>query len=258
MATRLISQPFTFDEDDWHAWHRGRTEYASSPTGPTALTANHWVEPDKPASALEYPDTPGRWYRTTDRLIGLDIPRTHSVTGTVQLAAGESVSDGSLSIQAFERQGEFAVRIYNRHAPNRIAFHSIEAFVPSSRWALPARLSPDADTVNLTTSDGTILPTPTLGWLHFEMGNLSHRLRVIGQGGKIWTAFSDESSAIGVHRFRFIKLDRPDATGYTIIDFNRAYLPSVAFSKHFLSPMPTPTNTLEFSVEAGEKWAVFN
>lgn len=258
MTSMLTPHSLIFNEAEWRKWHQCRTVSATALTGPTALTGTHWIDSHEVNSTEVHPGVPGRWRRTADSIIGTSLSLAHVPHGAVELHEGESISNGILTLQAFERQGEFALRTYNRNAPNRIIFNSIATFEPSQQWVIPARLSPDADTVNLTSSDGAIIPTPTIGWLLFELGGLPFRLRVLGRRGKLWTTFSDKSADMGVYRFRFINLNRPDAYGNTAIDFNRAYLPPLAFSEHFLCPTPTPTNKLEFDVEAGEKWPVFD
>lgn len=258
MTSTLAPQAPALDRTKWEEWRRERLDFISQPDGPSALITAHWVPADDAAGAEHYSGLPGRWYRTDDTVVGTGIPQTFTPTGTIQLRAGESVSDGNLTVRAFEQQGEFAVKAFNRHAPKRISFHSIATFEPREQWVLTARLKPDADTVNLTAADGTIIPTPTIGWVEFEFENMTHRLRIVGSGGKLWTIFSDASTAAGVYPFRFIDFDRPDARGNITIDFNRAYLPPLAFSDHFLCPTPTPTNNLPFAVEAGEKWPIFD
>lgn len=256
--TQLLTAPTTTLEADWWEWNRQRTQLASAPDGPTALIATHWVHEQVIGTPHQFPATPGQWYRTEDSVVGIALSRTFTTTCTARLRAGESITDGTITLLAFERQGELAIRVFNRNAPNRIGFHSIAAFKPTQEWIKPAHLIPEPDTVNLTASDGTILPTPTLGWMEFEHEGSAYRLRVLGSGTKLWTAFSDKSSILGVHSFRFINIDRPGPMGDTVIDFNQAYLPPVAFSENFLCPQPTPTNTLPLLVEAGEKWVVFD
>lgn len=255
--TDVFTASTTSLEANWCAWRQERSEYAAAPDGPTALTAIHWI-PERQGKPHPLPGIPGKWYRTEDKVIGTGLPHEFTVTGMVRLGAGEQVSNGQVTILSSERRGEFSVSIFHHNTPTRISFHSIATFPFGEQWALPAQLIPEADTVNLTTSDGAILPTPTLGWLSFQHGGLNYQLRVLGSGSKLWTTFSDESSILGVHPFRFLNLDRPDAQGHTVIDLNRAHLPPQAFSKHFPCLMPTQTNHLDFMVEAGEKWAIFN
>lgn len=256
--TQLLNAPSLTLEEDWWEWNKQRTQSVSAPDGPTALIGTHWVHARNTNTSHVFPHTPGQWYRSADSIVGTHLPRTFVDTCTAKLHAGESISDGTITVTVFERHGELAVRTFSRHAPNRIGFHSIATFLPNQEWVKPARLIPEADTVNLTAADGEILPTATLGRLEFEHAGVSYQLRVLGSGNTLWTAFSDRSSILGVHPFRFINMDRPDSAGNTVIDFNRAYLPPLAFSNIFLCPQPTPTNTLPILVEAGEKWVVFD
>lgn len=246
------------NEDAWHAWHLDRIREAAAPAGPTALTATHWLHATEPKLAEEIPHLPGRWYQAGGGIVGIHLPAQFSTTGTVQILPGEFLDAGELTLTLVERLGDHALRIFDRTASTRSHFRSIAAFPPNSRWQIPARFEARHETVNVTDSDGVIVAVPTAGILRFTVDGRTHRLRVRVRDNALWATFSDASVNQGVHRFRFIAIARPDAAGETIIDFNRAHLPPLAFSDHFLCGAPSQNNVLDFAVEAGEKWPVFD
>ena len=51
---------------------------------------------------------------------------------------------------------------------------------------------------------------------------------------------------------RYLDLD-PTATGYYMIDFNRAYNPYCAYNSAYECPYPPSSNRLKIAVKAGEK-----
>lgn len=256
MIDTLNAEARLINEDSWHAWHLGRNREATAPTGPTALTATHWLHAEELKRAEEVPGLPGRWYLAGGGVVGIHLPVHYATTGTTQILPGEFLETGDLILTVVERLGERALRIYDRSASTRSNFRSIATFPPSARWQIPAHFEALPQTVNVTEADGVIVAIPTAGILRFTVEGRTHRLRVRVRDNALWATFSDTTADRGVHRFRFIAIDRPDAAGETLIDFNRAYLPPLAFSEHFLCAGPTQGNVLDFAVEAGEKWPV--
>jgi uncharacterized protein (DUF1684 family) len=51
---------------------------------------------------------------------------------------------------------------------------------------------------------------------------------------------------------------KPDASGKTIIDFNKAFNPPCVFSDFATCPLPPPQNRLAIAITAGEKEFHFN
>src|SRR5204863_3564833 len=52
---------------------------------------------------------------------------------------------------------------------------------------------------------------------------------------------------------RYLYASPPDASGKTIVDFNKAYNPPCAFTPYATCPLPPPQNRLPIRIEAGEK-----
>jgi uncharacterized protein len=51
---------------------------------------------------------------------------------------------------------------------------------------------------------------------------------------------------------RFMYAAPPDSSGYTILDFNRAYNPPCAFTTYATCPLPPAENSLSAALRAGE------
>ncbi len=52
---------------------------------------------------------------------------------------------------------------------------------------------------------------------------------------------------------RFLYVDPADSSGFTYIDFNKAYNPPCAFTPYATCPLPPPQNQLPIPIRAGEK-----
>jgi uncharacterized protein (DUF1684 family) len=66
--------------------------------------------------------------------------------------------------------------------------------------------------------------------------------------------FSDETSGHETYGAgRFLSVDRPDSSGITFIDFNKAYNPPCAFTEFATCPLPPAQNKLSVPILAGER-----
>lgn len=243
-------------QQQWQLWHSDRETSVAGPTGQTALTGTHWISATTDSGAEVVDGLPGLWHTTVDGVTGTGLPTGYGAS-EVELTAGQSISDGTVTLTVIERGGRRAVRTFDRAARTRTAFTGIDTFAPSGRWVLPATFIPDSRTVGVTAIDGYVSESTAAGWVRFTVDGAEHRLQVSADGdGSLRAVFSDASTALGTHRFRFLSVDRPDPAGHTVIDFNYAYLPPCAFSDHFLCPLPAAENRLDISVEAGERAVV--
>ena len=78
---------------------------------------------------------------------------------------------------------------------------------------------------------------------------------VIDEGGpNLFIVFGDETAGKTTYGAgRFIDIPKPDGSGNTEIDFNKAYNPPCAFTAFATCPLPPPQNRLKVSITAGEK-----
>lgn len=252
----IREKTLTFDEHAWATWHQERIKAASSPLGPTSLIATRWISATTLSNAQEFPNLPGRWYRRGGGVVGIHLPPSFTTTGTLQILPGEIAQTTSFNLAIAERLGEIALEVYDRQSPAETRFRTIETHPPAAQWQLRARFYAQAESVNLTAADGHIVPTPTVGWVVFEKEGREFRLRVCNVEQRLRAVFSDKTTSQGVFRFRCLDIEAPNTNGETVVDFNRAYLPAVAFSEHFLCAGPSIANGLNLEVEASEKWVV--
>ena len=71
---------------------------------------------------------------------------------------------------------------------------------------------------------------------------------------KFFIILADETSGSETYGGgRFLYASKPDSTGTTIIDFNKAYNPPCAFTKFATCPLPPKNNYLKMKITAGEK-----
>nr|WP_200941817.1 DUF1684 domain-containing protein [Angustibacter sp. Root456] len=247
----------------WERWCESRDSAVRSGWGPLALTGTHWFD-----DALELDGLPGRWQvvdgsvtltaSAGDGLVVDDQP----LDGTVRVhsdmeAVGTSVTAGDARLLLIDREGAFAVRVYDPNSPALQAFQGIEQFPFDERWVHEATFTPyDVDrVVRIPHVDGVERGYPIGGEIAFALDGGAVRLavEVEPETGQMQAVLSDATSGVSTYRFRFLDLDTPDGDGRVVADLNRLRLPPCAFSDHFVCPFPPPSNQLELALEAGEK-----
>jgi hypothetical protein len=166
---------------------------------------------------------------------------------------------GSLRWWIIIRDGELGVRIKDEASPAWRAFEGIPSYPFSANWRVPARLIPFSEPRPMTypTILGTTRTEDIPGVLQFEIGGQSFELLplVRREGTQLWLMFGDKSNGESTYPAgRYLYVDMPaDASGETVIDFNRAYNPPCAFTEFATCPLPLPQNKLPIGIYAGEK-----
>jgi len=93
------------------------------------------------------------------------------------------------------------------------------------------------------------------GALVFRVDGREFRLLAFDEPSEhdLWVLFGDSTNARTTYGAgRYIHVPLPDATGWTVLDFNRAYNPPCAFNGFATCPLPPPENRLRLAVAAGE------
>jgi len=92
--------------------------------------------------------------------------------------------------------------------------------------------------------------------LVFKIDGKEYSLDPQGKPGdkSYFLVFSDETSGRETYGAgRYLLVDAPDSTGFTYIEFNKAYNPPCAFSPFATCPLPPKQNHILTEIRAGEK-----
>ncbi|MBN1543755.1 DUF1684 domain-containing protein [candidate division KSB1 bacterium] len=158
-----------------------------------------------------------------------------------------------------KRGDRYGVRLWDRDNPTRKKFAGIERFPVDLRWRLQAHFQPydPPKTLAIASVIGTVDDQTCPGNLVFSIKGRQYTLDALAEAedDRFFVIFADQTSGQETYGSgRFLLVDRPDSTGFTAIDFNKAYNPPCAFSPYATCPLPPPQNRLPIAVRAGEKY----
>ena len=155
-----------------------------------------------------------------------------------------------------KREEKIGVRFRNIQSNNVLHFKGIERFPIDAAWRVKATLLPPTqDFLMITNVLGQTTSSKNAGKLVFTIQGKAYSLDVLDEGGEtLFITFADETAGKTTYGAgRFIDIERPDANGNTIIDFNLAYNPPCAFTEFATCPLPPAQNRLKIPITAGEK-----
>jgi uncharacterized protein (DUF1684 family) len=155
-----------------------------------------------------------------------------------------------------QREDKVGVRFRNLKAKTLLEFKGIERFPVDAKWLVKAKVIPqNQNPLMIMNVLGQNTAQKHGGQLVFEIEGKTYRLDAIDEGGvRLFVTFADATTGKTTYGSgRFIELDKPDAAGYTYIDFNKAYNPPCAFTEFATCPLPPPQNRMSIAIPAGEK-----
>ena len=155
-----------------------------------------------------------------------------------------------------QREDKVGVRFRNLKAKTLLEFKGIERFPADAKWRIKAKVIPqNQNPLMIMNVLGQNTAQKHGGQLVFEIEGKTYQLDAIDEGGiRLFVTFADATSGKTTYGSgRFIELEKPDASGYTYIDFNKAYNPPCAFTEFATCPLPPPQNRLSIAIPAGEK-----
>lgn len=259
-------------------WDEARLLALKSATGWVNLAGLFWLKPgenkfgresvnDLVFEHPEFPPTLGKFilneheviWETAEHQTVFDKGKT--VNRVVQFSL-DSLQGTTLAYKTFrwsiiKRESLIGVRFRDLANPALDKLKEIPRFQVSTDWVIPAKFEPSmVPTITTTNILGQSYQQPHPGKIHFQIGGKSYSLDVVDEGdpNEYHIVFGDETNGEETYASgRFIDIHKPDASGMTYIDFNKAYNPPCAFSEFSTCPIPTKANTLPIKILSGEK-----
>lgn len=259
----LIETPANYEESI-KEWQRQRKVGLSRANGWLSLVGLHWLKEGEntvgsaadndiqlvynaPAHIGTYTLKDGQVSCQLNEIEGLERQEANSCDLRYQ----------SLQWRMIERGGQHGIRIRDTLLPSRIRLRPIDYFPidPAYRVAAKWTAANTQDSVLMRNVLDMEFPVHIAGSLRFELGGKTHQLTAL-DGGKndLFLIFSDDTTGESTYGGgRYLYCPKADASGITIIDFNKTYNPPCAFTKYATCLLPRAENHIELMLEAGEK-----
>ena len=261
-------------------WRDGRLQRLTKPEGWLSLVGMHWLEVGKTRVGAGADN--GTRLAVGPPQIGLvSVDRDGGIEFTPEADAGILIdgqpagrqvklipdSDGTPTVVGFnkgdasfiviKRGGKYALRVRDALAPTRSNFPGIPSFDidPSFRFDARFTAHPPGKKIDIVNILSMVEPMDNPGTVSFEKDGKSYTLEAVDEGDhKLFLIYADRTSGHESYAAaRFLYAEYPDASGMTVVDFNKGYNPPCAFSEFSTCPMPPLSNRLDLAINAGEK-----
>jgi uncharacterized protein (DUF1684 family) len=154
------------------------------------------------------------------------------------------------------KRGErYAIRLRDLESPFLKEFHNIETFKIDPKWKLKAKFIPaEGKKIAILDITGQTSQQDSPGVLVFTIAGKEYKLDALAEGEEFFIIFGDKTNKKETYGAgRFVYTAKPDADGFTYLDFNKAYNPPCAFTPYATCPLPPKQNLLPIEIKAGEK-----
>lgn len=243
-----------------HELPQGSTPFGSDPELPITLPAD-----DSPSLAgilhrtgqqVRLEPAPG----SPIRIRGGDVVEDPLVLGSDRSGNTTNMSLGSLGLRIHGEPGtdRLWLRVWDEDLPVRETFELPDYYPVGNEWRVAARFEPYPEPVPLRVPDvtGGTIEYQAPGELVFQVDGREHNLIATGDIGRpsffvmMWDSTATTETYQGG---RYLSVPTPDESGWTTIDFNRAYNAPCVFTAYSVCALPPPGNWLDLAVTAGEK-----
>jgi uncharacterized protein (DUF1684 family) len=162
----------------------------------------------------------------------------------------------SLQWYPIERGGQYFIRLRDTLHPAREELHALPYFPIDPQWRIRAKFVPfdPPRTISIRNVLDMDISQECEGKFQFEREDQTLELWVLDGGpDEYFLIFADETTGRETYGGgRYMYAPRPDSTGRSILDFNKAYNPPCVFTAYATCLLPPPQNRLPVAVQAGE------
>jgi uncharacterized protein len=167
---------------------------------------------------------------------------------------------GSLGMRIHGEPGtdRLWLRVWDEDLPLRETFELPEYFPVDDAWRVQARFEPYDEPRPLRVADvtGGTIEYEAPGELVFRVEGREHSLIATGgaNAASYFVMMWDSTALTDTYQGgRYLRVPVPDESGWTTIDFNRAYNAPCVFTAYSVCGLPPRANWLGLHVPAGEK-----
>jgi len=268
---------------DHEAWRLQRQERAVTPPGGPVLWIGLWELPEGDTRFGSDPSLPvvlpaqdaapvaGTLRRRGGSVLllpatgaGIEIHGEGPVNGPTELRHDRTpdptrLALGSLGLRVHAEPGtdRLWLRAWDEDLPKRATFTLPEYFPVDPEWRVRARFDAydEPEILRLPDVTGGTVEFRVPGELVFRRNGREHRLMATASetSSSFFIMMWDSTALSKTYQAgRYVRAEFPDSTGWTTIDFNRAYNAPCVFTAHSVCALPPPPNRLKLAVTAGE------
>lgn len=165
---------------------------------------------------------------------------------------------GSFRWHIIKRGDRYGIRLRDLESPLIEQLTELPSFPVDPNWRIEAKFERFDSPKEIAVPNvlGDVEFEKCYGLLKFQVEEKEYSLMPLGDGinSKLFLIFADETSAEETYGAgRFLSVEKPDKSGKTYIDFNKATNPPCAFTEFATCPLPPGENILPVKILAGEK-----
>lgn len=280
VLTSIIFFSFSIKTDDSDyekeikAWHQNRIEGLKKENGWLNLAGLFWLEEGR-----------NSFGGNTENKIVFPNDRSNAFLGDIILSKGEVFVETKADAAIFNenakveklkifpaekpvvlkhntlrwfviKRGErFAIRLRDLESPFLKEFQGIENYKIDPKWKLKAKFVPtEGKKIAILDITGQTSQQDSPGVLVFTIAGKEYKLDALAEGEEFFVIFGDKTNKKETYGAgRFVYTAKPNADGFTYLDFNKAYNPPCAFTPYATCPLPPKQNLLPIEIKAGEK-----
>lgn len=250
---------------DIQAWREERQRSVADVQGDLALIGLYSIDEPKRLEGIPglYAPKPageqGLWL-TAEETDHISIDG-QPVNGTVSLEVEHTVirwSDTLTAVATTQPGSDHLLAVFDAEAEAVRRFEGIANFPYASEWVLEGRWMPTEEGRTMAfehvdDAKGSHRNHQSPGDIAFEYEGTSYKMTPFLSAGLLILVFADKTNGKTTYGLGRMLVVTPEESGKVVLDFNRSFLPSCAFSPHFNCPFPPVQNRLPFEVNAGEQ-----
>lgn len=278
IAFALCSFVSKTDDSDYEKeireWHKNRIEGLKKENGWLNLAGLFWLEEGKNTFGADRSNKIVFPENRSKKLLGDIILRNNEVfietkadaeifaddkaVSTLKIYPSEKpivLKHGSLRWFVIKRGNKYAIRLRDLESPFLKEFHGIETFPIDKKWKIKAKfVATEGKKIPILDVTGQTNLQDSPGKLVFTIDGQEFSLDALAEGDEFFIIFGDKTNKKETYGAgRFLYASKPDAEGFTYLDFNKAYNPPCAFTPYATCPLPPKQNLLATEIKAGEK-----
>jgi uncharacterized protein len=277
-AVLILAGCATTPPPEWTAWRARRNESIGGTNGWTTLVGLNWLqEGDSTAGGGSsnqvvlhgdrVPEFAGNFNRHGESVSftaasNADVRIDGRTIAKTELRTDDSPNPtrlqiGSVSVIAIHRGDRIGLRLRDPDSDARRHFQGLRWFSYDPHWRVAGHFVafPQERQLRVLDVTGNTQEMMSPGSIFFDVNGAEYHLDAVQEKGEseLFIMFHDETAGDSTYASgRFLYVAKPNSTGRTVIDFNRAFTPPCGFTAFATCPIPPKQNWLPLAVRAGE------